>query len=73
MSLLSMLTIDLIRELNEPIEFGKHLWGICLLERELESRQPEPQEEYDSEGNLITGEVMGYVKGVEIWTSPINQ
>jgi len=51
----------------------KHL-DLDKLEGELESRQPKPQTEYDSEGNLIISEVMGYTEdGEAIWTSPINQ
>lgn len=58
----------LIYWINEAKKLNIFNLTIDMYERELESRQPEPREEYDSEGNLIVSEVMGYVEGVEIWS-----
>ena len=42
------------------------------MEQELESRIPHFEPEYDSEGNVIVSEVIGYNEGNEIWTTSLN-
>lgn len=50
------------------LEWGV-FWYLRDIEWELESRIPVFEKEYDSEGNLIISEVMGYTnEGEEIWS-----
>ena len=51
----------LIRAANKIGKFDK-------VDKELQSRCPESFIEYDADGNVITGEVIGYTdEGKEIW------
>lgn len=62
-------THGLIKAANLPLAqtlaYARATWKI---NRELDSRQPHFEPEYDSEGRIITSELMGYSEGVEIWS-----